>query len=504
MQSPSLRASVCGRCFLEGNAKDRGAWALNLPSADPGSKLAALDMLAAPDWQVRWGGVRVLARLKGQAELSTLASWVVTAKGEDQTRAELTVAHLAGERGLSSGQLLKAAGKDGPKAAAKVWSDKERLQAQMETEIYGTDGLYAEESLGHLSKFLQVPEGRVALWALAKRPPQTDPIVANVLKARASRDDGMPAGLSLIKGALPDQKEYVDRLFLVLAKDVDAARAKLSSGDMEVRKEGARMLWEVGPLGAPELERLMSDEEPSVRVLAARALAAGEGRTVSESARARLKGEGGLGPGQLLHWIDAVGAAGGKGCEGTLTELIDDPKVPPESRGVALSALGTCAGSKALPKVTKALLDPSEAVRAGAVAALSSMPRSTDAALAAGKALNDPSPRVLAAAVRTLSAQRQSAYADRVKALLDHQETAVREAAVEGCALICGSSAAQPIARRLKDDPDAKVRAAAASALGELGGPLAAGALGDAAAKDPDSRVRYLAKASLRRLGFAR
>ncbi|MFL5321944.1 MAG: HEAT repeat domain-containing protein [Myxococcaceae bacterium] len=497
----SLRANVCGRCFLEGGAADRGAWVMNLPPSETESKKAAMDALEDPDWAVRWGGVRALAAMKGVPELNMLAALVRTAEGPELSRMELTAAHVGGLKKVTTANLLKAAGRDGPAAAARIWADREAVRKVLEQELYGTDPGMAEEALGHLAVFLQIPEGRVVLNAMSSRPPSTDSIVAEVLKRRAL-NGGAPAGLVLIKGALPEQKPYVDRLFAIFGEEVIAARQKLSSADADQRKEAARELWALGPLGAQELERLIADEAPVVRLVAARGLAAGEGRTVAEAARARLSGEGGLSQESLQHWIEAIGAAGGETCEKTLTEIVEDQKLPAGSRGAALMSLGPCAGAKALPLVTKAMGDSSAEVRAGAAMALSYMPRSTDAEAAATKALGDPEPAVVAAAVRTIGAQRQAGKLEQLMPLLDHPNAKVRAASVVACSTLGGAKVAQAIAKRLTEDSDADVRGEAAKALGDLGGPFAPGALGSAAAKDPDSRVRYLAKASMRRLGF--
>src|SRR4051812_24951422 len=57
---PAMRARVCGRCFTDANRAD---WTAALSDAP----LPVVEsLLTDPDWAVRWGGVRALAKRKSQ------------------------------------------------------------------------------------------------------------------------------------------------------------------------------------------------------------------------------------------------------------------------------------------------------------------------------------------------------------------------------------------------------------------------------------------------------
>lgn len=501
VKQPGLRANICNRCFMGAlSVNDRGAWVIALGAAEGGAE-GVTSALADPDWEVRWGAVRALSKQKGQAELSALASWIVKAQGDDGKRARLTAAHLAGKRKLTSSTLLKVAGKDGPAAAAAVWEDRAAIRRTLEVELYGTDPFLQLEALQHLALFLSIPEGQVVLEAMRGKPESTDVIPARLLIRRAELG-GPPAGLTLLKGAREEHKPFVDRLFALYSAQLDLLRPKLASKDLEERKATVREVWSYGPLGAFDLEQMLLDEVNTVRLLAARGVAAGEGLTLLEAAKNRLSPQSKTPALLQTRWIDVLGESGGKGCDEPLIALVKNQALSDGVRGAAVKGLGACGGAESFKTIVEALDNSAPAIRVGAIQALQYMPRNTRAEAAAAKALTDPDPTVLAAAVRTVGTQRQAGRVEQVRPLLDHADPGVRAAAVEALATLGGSSSVISISRRLKDDRDASVRVAAAKALGELGGPHAPGALGEAAKKDPDSRVQHVALESLRRLGF--
>lgn len=491
-----IRANVCGRCFMGASGGDRGAWVLQLSDA-----AAISSALNDPDWSVRWGAVRASAKTKGQPELSAFATLIMTSDQKTSLALQKAAVHLAGSKKTTPAELFKTAGKDGSRAAAKIWENRAQLTRELYSELYAIDDATQVEALVHLAKFLGVPEGRALLDAMKTRPRETDQIAADLLVNR-SHADGPPAALSLIQGAQAEHKPLVDALFAIYSRKIDALRPALTDADVDKRKAAIRDLWHYGPLAAVELEQRLLDEVTVVRLLAARAVAAGEGKTLAEAASARLGRDSKTPPAIQAAWIDVLGESGGKGCDATLSKIVNSADFSPEARGAAVKALGACGGPASMKVVASALSDSATPIRVGAVEALAYMPRNADAEAAATLALTDPDPAVLAAAVKTVGAQRQTARLDRVQELLEHKDARVRAAAVVSAAALGGPKLAIPISKRLREDSDASVRVAAAKALGDLGGPHAPGALGEAAKRDPDSRVQYVALESLRRLGF--
>ena len=113
LTDPQLKSRLCGKCLTQGN-EDRGAWAYALKDASPRTEQVDA-VLKDDDWQVRWGGIRALAAIKGFTEARQLATWIV--ESGDPLRC-ITAIHLAGSRGTSTAALLKGAGTMGPGMSA--------------------------------------------------------------------------------------------------------------------------------------------------------------------------------------------------------------------------------------------------------------------------------------------------------------------------------------------------------------------------------------------------
>ena len=58
-----------------------------------------------------------------------LATLIRGSDGEELVELEVTAAHVAGGKGVTTAVLLKDAGKDGPAAAARVWADRALVRA---------------------------------------------------------------------------------------------------------------------------------------------------------------------------------------------------------------------------------------------------------------------------------------------------------------------------------------------------------------------------------------
>ncbi|MHB8879363.1 MAG: hypothetical protein ACYC8T_37185 [Myxococcaceae bacterium] len=315
VKEPRLMATVCGRCFVDATG-DRGGWALSLAEAKP-LPAAALESAATdPDWAVRFGACRALAKAHGVDVARELAGRVGDGAGAASFVACLTAARGGASRKLKLADFLAFGGKLGEAAAARCEKRQPELRAAIELEVYGEERELGAEALGALAVFLGVPPARAAFGAMAPRNPSTDPIVAAALSQVCERAD-VPVGLALLRAAGEGDEPQVDRLLAVYAGQIDALRPKLSSAEPTARREAVAQLSRLGPLGARELEGALGDADPSVRLAAAKALARGEGMTVAEAVKARLAP--GTALSSQLSWIEFVGRAAEPGCAAVLS-----------------------------------------------------------------------------------------------------------------------------------------------------------------------------------------
>lgn len=488
---PRLRANVCGRCFTEA---DRGSWAAALGEQPQVTEAQLEGILTDPDWAVRWGGVRSLAKRKALTDARVLADWV-TAKPD---QACSTAVHVAGAKKQTPAVLLQ------PQAAALCWERRAPLTQQLEIEMYSEAQGTRLEAVTHLAAFLERPITRVVLNAMKSRAPETDELSAGLL-VEASRLGGPPAGKALLDVSKADADEpLVNRLLVVWSRRIDAQRPLLLSVDKHRRREAINTLVELAPLSAPELEGSLDDEDPSNRRAAAIGLAKGEGATLAGYAKKKLDPAAPLPLPQRLKWVAAVGSSQDPLCAETLRATLNDARHDEAVRSAALAALADCAGIKALDAITEAQRSKSPGLRAGAALALSLLPREAGVPKRLEAAFADPDPRVLAAAARSAGVLRHRPVTQRLVELVDHADADVRREAVIALELLETPAAVPRLVRALTDDGSAPVREAAAHALGSLGSAAAVPALISATERDRDEKVKFVAAESLRKLGFTR
>ena len=499
LTDPRLRAVLCGRCLTD-SSLDRGAWAVALKDESPRQEQLD-DILKDEDWQVRWGALRAGAAIKGLTDLRQLATWIVD--GRDSVRACLTAVHLAATRKQSLLELLQPGGTMGPSAAALCTQKKDELRKELEVQLYSTDPITRREALLHLAMFLDVAPARVVLNAMASRPPETDESAALLLVEDAEAG-GPAAGTAVLKAASRADAVRVDRLLAVWSKTLDLQRPRLKAPDQKDRKEAIFALSVLGPLGATELEPLLEDPDPVIRVAAARALAKGEGRALSGQAKVMLDPTTKVSNAVRARWAEVLGRGGADECEPTLREAVEDLKLDESVRAAALAGLGACAQARALPAVKEALAGKSVRMKVAALDALGDIARVPEATQWVEASLRETEPDVLAAAVRAAGAQHLTSHLPEVRSFLGHRAVEVRLAAARSLVVMGDGRSAAVLGEALVKDPSAEVREACAKALGEVGGPQALGPLTQASEKDASARVKYVAAESLRKLGFAR
>ena len=468
---------------------------LRLGKLEPFPSAAVDAAFGHPDWQVRWGAVRARAQAQGLSGTEELARIVALSKGKPRLGALFVAAHLAARDRRSISALWEGSQWAG-QADQQLAGARAPLIALLEVQLYGDDSVLRQESLTALSHLRQVAPARAILDAMSSRDRDTDPIAAAALLGAAEGRKGVGHQL-LAVGRTPKDQTLIDSLLAIFSKAIDGFRARLDAAAPEERQRLAETLGAYSPLADRELETLLSDRSPQVRTAAARALAAGAGKTLLA-----LSGEKGAAP-VRARLIEALFGCEDDACVGFLRKTAEDADQPGEVRAAAIGALGGSAGK--LLGLEALIRSKEPAIRAAALRALPpQLPGRASRCDWVEAALDDPEPEVLAAAVAVSVATCGPALLSEVSGYHDSPVEAVRAAAVTVLADFGDRPEARLLAARLRTDPAPDIRAEAVRGLARIGGPEAASALAEASRRDPHSRVKHLARQSLRQIGFQR
>jgi HEAT repeat protein len=179
-----------------------------------------------------------------------------------------------------------------------------------------------------------------------------------------------------------------------------------------------------------------------------------------------------------------------------LANALQDPTCP--RRHAAAAALGKTGDARAVGPLETALNDEDSHVRVAAVEAISMIghPQSATVLL---RLLNDANHQVRASAIESLGRMGDTRIVEYIGAtLINDSSWDVRKLSVEALGRIKEDSATQLLWQALKD-PDHDVRQTAATSLGQIPDPRSIGPL-VLALKDENSSVRQAAKGSLRQI----
>jgi HEAT repeat protein len=179
-----------------------------------------------------------------------------------------------------------------------------------------------------------------------------------------------------------------------------------------------------------------------------------------------------------------------------LANALEDPTCP--RRHAAAAALGKTGDPRAVRPLETALNDEDSHVRVAAVEAISLIghPQSATALL---KLLDDANHQVRASAIEALGRMGDVHIVEHIAAtLINDPSWDVRKLSVEALGRINDDAATQLLWQALKD-PDHDVRQTAATSLGQIPDPRSIGPL-VLALKDENSSVRQAAKGSLRQI----
>lgn len=483
---PRTRASLCGRCGLE---------------ADPVSFLFKLPAVPATaftdeDCVVRWGAVRAEARAKGLTPEKRLGQWIEQSQGDARTTACLTALFAAGARSVTRDGLLATESR----ALAACRALDSVVIPESEKELFSADLPRALEALQGAAGGRGVGSARVVLDALARRPPDGDEVLARLLVANAERG-GPPVGLSLLRDATATDGPQVDRLLVFYSMTRDRNRPLLASVDKDARRQAIAALAPIAPLSVSELSTALGDSQASLRMAAARAIARGEGRSVTEAAEARLSGTTKASAAEKRRWLTLLADVDDPACAALTRRTWRDETQPEAVRAEALVSLAGCARRASLVDLSAAMSTGVVALQSGAMRAVLLLPREPGVVPLVETALASSTEEVLAGAAAAVGAHRLTALSTRLEPLVAHQAPLVRAEALKAVSALEPRKSQPLVMARLGQDEDPLVRVTAAGLLSELGGPLAVSALAKASRQDADARVKMAAVEGLRRLG---
>lgn len=488
---PRAQASACAPCLL--HPDDPAAWLDRMKEAPKGTR-------DDPEWTVRWAALRHESRGTAKNAQQRLAVWVARSTGAERELACVTAVLVAGALDQRAGDFLAAAKTGEPSAAGACAVLEPKVIEAIEPALFSIDPVERRETVRGLSKGLGLKPAQVLLHAMKTRPVAFDELVADELAGLAERGDE-PAGRALLSVATPADAAVVNRLLAVYSKRRDELRGKLSAPSLEERRAAVHRLAALAPLSAPELVPALEDSSGSVRLAAAKGLAAGEGRTLAEAAEARLSGDEPTRLEQQLAWLSLLADASAPGCGDVALRAWERMDAPARLRETALAVAAGCDWASSDAAVASAAASANPAERAAAAWAAAKGPTTPKTIALTLGALASDDEASLRAGLAGAARHRQKAQAARAASLASHASPLVRAEALKTLAVLDPGQARLKAMRALEHDADAAVRTAAAETLSLVGGPQALGALDRAAKNDPDPAVKFVAADSLRRLG---
>lgn len=448
------------------------------------------------DWLVRWSALKADAASKHLPVEQRLAQAIETLADEDRKTVCLTALMAAGARTTTRDKLLAAQ----PKALEACQAVDGAVYKRGTLELFVTDRNRALEALTCLSAGRGTGPARVVLDVLGPQPSETDEALADLLVLHAERG-GPPVGLAILRDATEKDAPQVDRLLKVYSVLRDKNRPLLASSEKDARRQAVVALAPIAPLSLSELQLALNDTQASIRMSAARAIARGEGRTVTEAAEARLSGATTASATEKRRWLTLLADVDDPKCPALTRHTWQDETQPDAVRAEALVSLAGCARRASMPDLTRAASAPNVTIQAGVMRAVLLLPREPGVVPLVEEALTSSADEVLSGAAQAIGAHRLTALAPRLAPLLEHQGSTVRAEALKAVSALDPRKAQPVVIAKLGQDPDVEVRLAAAALLSDVGGPLAISALAKASKTDGDGRVKMAATESLRRLG---
>ncbi|HEU4698957.1 MAG TPA: HEAT repeat domain-containing protein [Gemmatimonadales bacterium] len=486
------------------NVTDRPAWLL-----DTYDRLGLVDKYAdrlrhSRRWRERAFAAELLGRVGNAKAVAVLLETAQATKTEDADVREIALRALARIADPRAVEPLVAALRQ-----AEGW-----LAPRLADILARHGELVVEPMIALLETAGRLPARAWAANVLGElRAARAFPALARAL---GDLDDEVRAKSATALGRLGDRRAVTYLLDHLLSDPAPFVRARIAAAlgqfdDPEVIDRLVRALgdaaWWVRMRSVEALEQIgagaegplllaLEDADPEIRIRSAVALerlgvpgrlvrmieaddrAAEARRTLVKFAAAgarELLAELLLHPAPAVRLavIEAVRRAGRRDLAGELVEVAATDAAADVRTG-AFDALRTLEAREAVPGAITALGDPSETVRAAALALVGELGDGATAAEIRART-HDPEWSVRAAAARALARVRTEAAPDLLRLLADPQP-AVRAAAAEAAGR-AGLRSLVPDLVTLLGDADAEVRRTAVEALGQLGDAAAVPAL---------------------------
>jgi HEAT repeat protein len=329
------------------------------------------------------------------------------------------------------------------------------------------------------------------------------------LEGKLGKDDELllrEVAVGFITPVLKDMREQMRGAAYTALKEINSNEAiphledGLSDGSGLVRTLAAEGLarLKAGQRSARLRKAMMEDQAAMVRAAALKGLGRSGDRSAIPLAEKLLADE------QPTVRVAAAGALVMLGRAETWNRISQAAGAPnPEERGAALRMLGDLRDRRALPILLQTLTDAQPSVRGAAATALGELGDAAlpDAAPALINALNDPIPAVRASAAVSLGEEGATDSIPALKKMLDDANPAVRAASLAAL-LRLGTpySECAGAIRDLTGMTDPGIRAAAAKAMGNGRGNEIVDVL-QLLLGDPLPRPRIAAARSLGQIG---
>ena len=482
---PKQHARVCQRCPLD---EDVAQWVLRLPGP-----LLALWLDDA--WEVRFASLQLAARAGGPSAESRLAGLI--ASSDQRERACTTAFHVAGQRKQSLSSFLAATGD--PAARTACLPLVATIVEAAQVDLFAREARARHQALHHLAAATDTSAARIVLDVLKARPKQYADVPARLL-VDEYETTGVPAGLALLREATEQDTESVNRLLSEYAHTRDVNRARLAAKDEGVQLEALHALAAIAPLSQSELEEALTTLSPTLRLTAARALAAGEGRSLAEAADLRLSA---VDSPTAATWVKVLGESQALGCEAMAVKALGRQQ-PVAVRAAGVGAFAACAPvERVMPVLSEAAASSESALRVAAIGSSFVLRPGLNGAALIRAGLSDAAPQVVIAALEGARAVRLRAQLPRVTELAGDPRPEVKTAAFRALFELDAPRAERLARACLEKDSEAAMREACAALLaGSSGGPATIAALVKASKNDSEPHVKFVASETLRRLGF--
>ena len=423
------RATLCLRCGLD---TEPMGWLFKL------SPIPAAAFVHE-DWLVRWGAIKADAAAKHLPVEQRLGQVIDAALDEDRKTACLTAMMAAGARSSTRDAFLSGQAK----ALAACQAIDGAVYKRGTAELFLTDRNRALEALNCLSAGRGTGPARVVLDVLGPQASDGDEVLADLLVLQAERG-GPPVGLAILRDATEKDAPQVDRLLKVYSVLRDKNRPLLTSSEKEARRQAVVALAPIAPLSLSELQLALNDSQASIRMSAARAIARGEGRSVTEAAEARLSGSTLANAAEKRRWLTLLADVDDPKCPALTRHTWEDETQPDAVRAEALVSLAGCARRASVPDLTRASTAKNVTIQAGVMRAVLLLPREPAVVPLVEAALTSNADEVLAGAAQAIGAHRLTALAPRLAPLLEHQGGSVRAEALRAISML-DPRKAQPV-----------------------------------------------------------